>query len=412
MQLLTGKPCPLSKPSISCDNYPVRLRYLIIGATGGVSASALVGLGLFWHLKNSQPTNPPDVSTHSLTSETSPLKTATDRKPSSNFEYPLICSDPYKAICLRTTSHRDPTGSVHSDVEGEVQALRIVEEIIHEHPEWTSEQVDEELAQIIYTPKRVGRIQSAFRFVRATIEKTIRAQPTEVFSKKDKRLLVNRINSVQLELPPPAALYSDQPDLFTKNDVFYQQSTNGSRKLRVGGAFVMSIKSWFNLVFTLAHELGHSIDPCELRGIPPEKDSAPAAYKNLTSCFLKQGLVSHHKNRSECGENDQLSETFADWIAVQITAIALKEYATEFHKPLIQAAAMNSVRDLCEQDDTLNDLDSEFHPSPKVRIEKIFGNSPEIRNVLGCPSLEGSLKYCTLNPETPERPKDPMELKK
>ncbi|MGK5086702.1 hypothetical protein WDW86_04035 [Bdellovibrionota bacterium FG-2] len=367
----------------------VRLRYLIIGAAGGISASAVVGLGFYLYFKNAPQ---PDLTAQSPShaTVTIPLKAKNDRKPSSTFEYPLMCSDPYRAICLRTTLHNDPTGAVHSDVEGEVQALRIVEEIIHEHPEWTSEQVDEELTQIIYTPKRVGRIRTAFRFVRAAIEKLIRAQPSSVFSKKEKRLLISRINSVRLELPPPAAVYSDQPDLFTKNDVFYQRSQDGSLKLRVGGAFVMSIKSWFNLVFTLAHELGHSIDPCELR----ELNSVPASYKNLSACFLKQGLVGHQKSRTECGENDQLSETFADWLAVQITAVALKEYATEFHKPLIQAAAMNSVRDLCEQEDTLNELALEFHPSPKVRIEKIFGNNPEIRTILSCPAFENSPQYC------------------
>ena len=38
---------------------------------------------------------------------------------------------------------------------------------------------------------------------------------------------------------------------------------------------------------------------------------------------MAEGLVARRESRTECGQRDQLSETFADWIAVQVTAEAL-----------------------------------------------------------------------------------------
>jgi hypothetical protein len=47
------------------------------------------------------------------------------------------------------------------------------------------------------------------------------------------------------------------------------------------------------------------------------------------------------------------------------------------------SAVTNSVRDLCEEEG-VDDLDEEFHPTPEVRIAKIFGHNPVLREVLGC----------------------------
>jgi hypothetical protein len=102
--------------------------------------------------------------------------------------------------------------------------------------------------------------------------------------------------------------------------VYYERFADGRMRLRVGGAYLLSAKSWFNLVFTLAHELGHAIDPCELR---VARLPLPA-YDRLGACLLADGLVASRETRAECGQDDQLSEAFSDWLAVQVTADVLK----------------------------------------------------------------------------------------
>jgi hypothetical protein len=313
-------------------------------------------------------------------------------------EHASFCQNTYRAVCKNQGISRDPTGSVRPDIDGELETLRLYESIIREHPDWNSEQVDEQLVQTVYTAKRRDRMTAAFHWVRSTLESFIERQPESVFNSREKKFLKKRIRQVKLELPTSAATYADEPDLFTKNDVFYQRTADGQMRLRIGGAFFFTTRSWFNLVFTLGHELGHAIDPCELRSIR----MAVPAYDRLTGCLLKNGLIAIRKERSECGPNDQLSETFADWVAVQVAAEALKGYATEFHGAQLRNAAINSVRDLCEQEDSPDEDDLEFHPSPRIRIERIFGQNPSVRATLGCAPPGPDLQpYCDFESPIP-----------
>lgn len=308
-----------------------------------------------------------------------------------------LCQNIYRLVCQKTPSTNDPTGTVRSDIEGEKLALRLYADIIHAHRDWHIDQIDEEMAIQTFTPAKRGRIEAAFRLAKSTIEKFIDQQASSVFTRREKQLIKTRLKKTKLELPPPASIYSDEPDLLTKNEIYYERTSDGKMRLRVGGAYVFLAKSWFNILFTLAHELAHSIDPCEIRAA---RLSFPA-YNYLAACFIQNGLIATRIDRSECGANDQLSETFADWMAVQVTASALKDFATEFHGPQIVDAARNSVRDLCEQDSQQNDIGTEFHPSPSVRISKIFGDNPQIRSLLGCEGEPIGPAYCTLKSFTP-----------
>jgi len=300
-----------------------------------------------------------------------------------------FCEDLYYAICSQKGETRDPTGAVFPELEGEIQALRIYEEVIRQHPDWAIELIDETMAKRIYTPKPRAKLQSAFQWVNQVLRVMIESQPDSVFSPREKRVLKHRIQEVKLQIPPPAALYADEPDMLTKNDVFYERLADGRTRMRVGGAFVFTSKSWFNMVFTFAHEMGHVIDPCETRSA----GLAFPAYDRLTACFLRQGLIETGGQRRECAENDQLSEVFADWIAVRVTERLLREFASEFKGKQLLGAVTNSVRDLCEQDTGLLEEDLAEHPTAKVRIEKIFGLNPKLRKILNCPEL--TTEYCS-----------------
>jgi hypothetical protein len=309
------------------------------------------------------------------------------------------CTQMYKTVCQKRGVTHDPTGAVKPDVDGELQALREYERIIREHPDWTSARVDEELVSTIYTEKRPAPLRTAYKRVHRTQELLKNRQPENVFTASEKKKLLARLRKTELQLPPPASNYSDEPDLFTKNDVVYERTSEGHMRMRMGGAYVLTAKSWFNLVFTMAHELGHAIDPCELRAA---RVTIPA-YDRLSACFMAHGLIAARSTRRECGDNDQLSETFADWLAVQVSSEALKNFSTEFHGAQLANAAMNSVRDLCEQDDDEPSRDPaafEAHPTPEVRIDRIFARNPMIREVLGCGPVQAdngepdTTEYC------------------
>lgn len=305
-----------------------------------------------------------------------------------------LCGEIHARVCSQRGLTVDPTGYVSADVDGELQALRLYEEIILQNPEWTIDQHEGALVQRIYAERRRARVEAAFGWVRSSLLSLVERQPEAVFSAREKRDLRHRLKRVRLELPAPGLPYADEPDLYTKNDVFYERTVDGSTRLRVGGAYLFTVTSWFNLVFTLAHELAHAVDPCELRAAGL---SFPA-FDRLSACLMGQGVVDTGKSRSECGENDQLSEAVVDWLAVQVTSEALAHFATEFDPVQLVQAAVNSVRDLCDQDDG-GRADVALHPSPEVRIDRIFGRNPRIRALLGClpdrnPAATAPDRYC------------------
>src|SRR4051794_6481392 len=117
----------------------MRARSFIFGCLGGVSAATLVLLTF-----NSKP-RPGDIAQ-------APLTPSALRVPASQHGTvgpdPLsstICQNVYRAVCQKRGETHDPTGVVRPDADGEIKALRTYEEIIHQHPDWSSEQVDEEL---------------------------------------------------------------------------------------------------------------------------------------------------------------------------------------------------------------------------------------------------------------------------
>src|SRR4051794_13686808 len=75
------------------------------------------------------------------------LETNTDPKssqPTSSTPAVDPCQSIYHLVCQKPGVTRDPTGWVYPDIEGERQAVRLYEDIIHKHRNWTVQQVDEE----------------------------------------------------------------------------------------------------------------------------------------------------------------------------------------------------------------------------------------------------------------------------
>lgn len=69
----------------------------------------------------------------------------------------IFCSDFYKTICQLKKDTNDPTGSVKTDIHGEIIALKTYQDILRENPNLALEEVDELFVNKIYTPKRRDR---------------------------------------------------------------------------------------------------------------------------------------------------------------------------------------------------------------------------------------------------------------
>ncbi len=306
------------------------------------------------------------------------------------------CENPYETTCAAgARPTRDPTGSVNLEVASEVRALRHLRRILGAHPDWNSKQIEEELARTIYTETRRNRIDSAFTWVRTQILSIINRQPETVFSDSDKSVLRARVEAVILEMPPPASVYADAVDILTKNTLYYERTPQGILRIRVGGAFLMNVSSWFNLVFSLAHEFAHAIDPCEL-----EVARHPlSAYTRLTACFAESGWV--EPNEIQCGPKEKVSEVFADWMATEILTSAMATVENQYTIEEKVQAVINSARDLCEDPTAVDTLGFQNHQPPRLRIEKIVGLAPKIRKSLDCQLVRTPVRYCVFEP-TPQ----------
>ncbi|MCB0411972.1 MAG: hypothetical protein KDD22_05560 [Bdellovibrionales bacterium] len=306
------------------------------------------------------------------------------------------CSDPYTLICDTAKGVVDPSGRVGVGFKGEILALRILRKIVRTHPQWTSEEVEAELVREIYTPERRQWVIEVFAKSRDLIRNFINKQPEAVFSKEEKDHLIATLNKVELDLPPPSTLYSDATDLFTKNDVFYQRNSKGRIYLRVGGAYLLNTSSEFNGLFTFAHELAHAIDPCEsnFQGMKLK------IYDPLIQCFIDQEWVP--QERTHCEGDEMISEVFADWVATQVVMKEIsshREYSASQHRK----ATINAVKDLCEYNIAVDQLVFTHHPSPEIRIGKIFGTHPKTAQTLSCEPRPGAVKsYCQLQKLVPQ----------
>jgi len=264
----------------------------------------------------------------------------------------------------------DPTGEVWLDSESEA-AIK------------DANQADNRWIGFVFSTPRLKRVTEVERWVKSELTLWIQSQPDGVLKSRDKQELIWRIRATRVDFPHPVRGYPDDPELILHSQAQYERvgnSPRSARRLRFGGAYILGTSSRYNLVFTIAHELAHAIDPCELRST----GWAIPAFDRLAACFTSAGLSATPQNRVECRRNDQLSETFADWVAVQMASRALSHWGSEYPEPQRWASVGNSVRDLCEEED--GPAAQETHPNAQTRIEKILGTNPGIREFLGCPA--------------------------
>ncbi|WP_413575038.1 hypothetical protein ACLVWU_12320 [Bdellovibrio sp. HCB290] len=310
------------------------------------------------------------------TTERTPAATASD----------LFCAKSYDAIC-KSPPVSDPTGETSLDYRGEIRALRILRKIVRSNPGWTTEQIENELVQQIYTEDRKNNLSRIFETVRGQMLEYIHQQPEQVFSEHDKNVLEQRIRQVQLDLPVNRETYSDATDLYTKSEIYYESNNEGLMRIRVGGAYVLNTTSEFSIVFTMAHELAHAIDPCSVKAAQINQ----RVYDELVVCFVGSQWIT--REEAQCGSKDKTAEVFADWMGAEILARSIKNRPNYSLQDKVNAS-INAVRDLCDDSLGYEKVNLDYYPTDVIRVKGIFSKNGLLRKELQCANTAPAQPYC------------------
>ena len=173
-------------------------------------------------------------------------------------------------------------------------------------------------------------------------------------------------------------------------------------------------KSLFSLVFTLSHELAHSIDPCNIDNGPADAPfhymTAPGHERfTVESQFPSLGLVkclAQPKSYNVAPAmlmvatdgsggrawSGQACEAFADWLAVETMPATMEALFREMKlSPSpedYRVGYSNAMRWIC------SDAPSTTHPSVERRINAGILVNPAVRKQMGCKLRSMENVYC------------------
>ncbi len=208
-----------------------------------------------------------------------------------------------------------------------------------------------------------------------------------------------------------------------------------------GNGFLFKSSSEFMMVYFVAHEIAHSMDPCNIgasKDFPFEYDYQSVLkvedlekqnpFSNVISCLRTEQSVgakyrkyddflSFKKSMEDAGLpvgnnpfciHDQITESFADWMAGEV----LPEYVVRHFSALSQSQRLNgyanTTRLMCKAIAPQNGYDD--HPDTQARLERILMANPKSRELVGCGPPRNDLHYCSMGtnctgtrlPATPE----------
>lgn len=253
----------------------------------------------------------------------------------------------------------------------------------------------------------------------------------------------------------PNAFYDPQRNIFKLCSGYLLQST-----------------SEFQIATTIAHELSHSIDPCNVAQGPADmgfkystdqdlkkmeseypirnviqclRDKRsigarssetgdedlgsggmmgmygtgangfpePSSYEKRTTVRRMSPASREPKKASFC-DGDQIGESFSDWMAVEV----LPTYMEKNYKLTTEQyrnGYANARRLICSvQPEGMGNFGGEPHPPIENRINKIILVNPKVRAQMGCPQKHPTNVYCDSekpldSPSEPQRPALPEQ---
>lgn len=247
-------------------------------------------------------------------------------------------------------------------------------------------------------------------------------------TEQNKEKLIAKINAVE---------YSTAPCL--SDELAEQQFVNAmyipaKRDVSLC-AGLLNNSSVFSIVYILAHEISHSIDPCNIslstsnsridyKGTYQFEMDNEFPIQNLISCLRSENSIQAMPNRAKdqplnlpkydyCNFNanetpgyqeDQIGESFSDWMAVNTLVEFMKDYESSGATINWKNGILNTFKPICKNQTTyfLKNHYESAHPSTLNRINKLLLPHPFIQDKLGCkPGVTKSI-YC--DPTKPNNP--------
>lgn len=184
-------------------------------------------------------------------------------------------------------------------------------------------------------------------------------------------------------------------------------------------------------IWTIAHELAHSIDPCNiakkteqgLQVMQYTKKSEGALgehpFAAALQCLRHTQSVGAKPIKDStvpfCSNSDQITEAFADLLAGEVVAnhLQAKQKQSSQSKEQIRIQMQSAVESICEDGDShTTENQPDEHPTAELRINRLFLANKALRDLSGClaedqkqqrnffsiKDADGGVKYCPLLP--------------
>ncbi len=206
------------------------------------------------------------------------------------------------------------------------------------------------------------------------------------------------------------------------------------------GGYMLQSTSEFQIATSVAHELSHSIDPCQIAAGPAgsgfkystprdlKKSEQEYPIRNIIQCLRDTRSVGAQKLQSSTTmgsygsignipvgtygavygvpaaspaktspmfcDSDQITESFADWMSAEV----VPTYIQQSHKLTTEQYRLgygNARRLICGSGDSANGATNyDEHPAMEKRINRIILVNPKIRAQMGCSPKHSQNAYC------------------
>lgn len=239
---------------------------------------------------------------------------------------------------------------------------------------------------------------------------------------EQRAMMISKLSSVAFKGTNCNSLLDDTneesiAELLTPN-AFYQSAEETYTQC---AGYLLQSTSEFQIAMTVGHELSHSIDPCRISTGPedlalkyknstdPKKLDDEYPVKNIVSCLrnprsigaknitaVTQATSSKGSAKYSFCDDDQIRESFPDWLAVEVLPKYIETRLKEKNQTLtpeqFQIGYSNARRLLCKIPKKSGELRK--HPAIEDRINKIILVNPKIRAQMGCPREASHAIYC------------------
>ena len=309
------------------------------------------------------------------------------------------------------------------------------------------QELDNQTQKNFENPELINKIQSkVFPKIKSLIVARLQVMP---ISDEQKKIMISKVSSISFDGTDCGNLNYKRKQgedivasLLVPN-AFYNPVQNN---FRICAGFLLQSTSEFQIGEVIAHELSHSLDPCNIASGPSDlglKYSNPQdiqkmeneyPIKNVLKCLRDKRSVgarnfdlemqasigpgaenrcanygcssepSKRNGGARSGappdsaanfcRNDQVGESFADWMAAEV----LPTYMEDNYKlttDQYRNGYANVFRTGCQG--SFGQVSSDIHPALELRINKILLANPKIQSQMGCPASNSSVLYCDPN---------------